>query len=63
MYIWFIWNNLLLFIFIRNKIIYIILYIDIIMDNIGISILIIKKDINIFLFFGRGLLNYMYGIM
>lgn len=32
----------------------IILYIDIIMDNIGISILIIKKDINIFLFFGRG---------
>lgn len=54
MYIWFIWNNLLLFIFIRNKIIYIILYIDIIMDNIGISILIIKKDINIFLFFGRG---------
>lgn len=63
MYIWFTWNNLSLFILIRNKIIYITLYIDTIMDNTGTSILIIKKDTNILLSLGRGLSNHMYGIM
>lgn len=54
MYIWFTWNNLSLFILIKNKIIYITLYIDTIMDNTATSILIIKKDTNILLSLGRG---------